>query len=634
MRTISSALASALSLFALSACPNPETPADPDGSTSAGSDGTTTMGQDGTTTTTTSADSTGEQECVPDPENVQALPAPNEWPEVMGSAERLREYVQTEDPAYTYSLHSEQGGVGYTTYFLQMDSLEWRTEEEISPSLWSHWLTIVVPDMLTTTKAHLVIVGGSASEDLPSMGELPIFIQVAMATGSPVAILGQIPVQPSTAPDRPEEMREDDLVAYSWRKAMETQDPTWAAYFPMTKASVRALDTTQDFLDGMIGQSPDGFIVTGFSKRGATAWLTAAADDRVEAVVPGVFGAAELATLSEQQFQSYGAYADAAEDYVDERILQDIRSPEGYFLRGAVDPVSYFDALTMPHYLVQASGDEFFLADGARAYLHQLQGEATQRIVPNESHSLEQNLEQNLSALVAWYQAILAEQPRPIITEELTDGVVTIQTDQDPSSVTLWVASTDEIPDFRFTSIGDAWEGTPLDPTGPLTYEITLSEPSRGYDAHLVEFHYPGVNGLPDEQIYSSHVYITPETRPFVLDTPLGSPTSLPEWRCELGSGVDMMDPEYAMLADALPIVVRGQLIADVETLVAVLAADASEEEQATAQCAAARVNLEVGEMSWYTPATEDTYVWEHIASAEHEDAERAMLRCQALNHL
>ncbi len=626
-------LAVALSLLALSACSDPETPADPDGSTT-DPGGTTTIDPEGSTTSTTAVDSTGEQECVPDPENAEALPAPVEWPEVMGSAERLREYVQTDDPAYTYSLHSEQGGVGYTTYFLQMDSLEWRTEEEISPSLWSHWLTIVVPDMLTTTKAHLVISGGSSSEDLPSMAELPIFIQVATATGSPVAVLGQIPVQPSIAPDRPEEMREDDLVAYSWRKAMETQDPTWAAYFPMTKASVRAMDTTQDFLDGMFGQSPDGFIVTGFSKRGATAWLTAATDSRVEAVVPGVFSALELATLAERQFASYGQYADAAEDYVDERILQEIRSPEGYFLRSAVDPVSYLDALQMPHYVIQASGDEFFLADGARFFLDQIQGEATQYIVANESHSLEQNLESNLSALVAWYQAILAEEPRPTITEDLADGIVTLQTDQDPSSVTLWTASTDEIPDFRYTTIADAWQGMPLDPSGPNTYEVTLSNPSRGYDAHLVEFRFPGVDGQPDEQVYSSHVYITPDARPFELDTPLGSPTSLPEWRCEVGSGIGMMDPMYATLADALPIVVRGQLISDVETLVAVLTADGSDEEQAAAQCAAARVNLEVGEMDWYTPATEDTYVWEHIASAEHEDAAQAMLRCQALNHL
>ncbi len=617
----------ALPLLLLAACSDPPPADDTSGSTT---DGPELTGS--TSATSTGADSTGEAECVPGAEDVQALGSTMGWPAASGSTQRLREFVQSEDPAYTYSLESEGAGVGYSTYFIQMDSQQWRTEEEITPSVWSHWMTLVVPDVTTTTKAHLVIVGGSVSEDLPSVGELPIFIQVAITTGTPVAVLGQIPAQPSTAPDRPEPMTEDDLVAYSWRKAMDTQDPTWAAYFPMTKAAVRAMDTTQEFLAGRTGQSPDGFIVTGFSKRGATAWLTAAADDRVEAVVPGVFSALHLDYLAEQQFQSYGAFAEAAGDYVDERVLQEVRSPEGSFLRGVVDPVSYVDALTMPHYVVQASGDEFFLADAARAFLHEIPGEAPQRIIPNESHSLGENLDDNLAGLVAWYQAILAEEPRPTLTEELVDGVLTIETDQEPTSVTLWVATTDEIPDFRFPTIGDAWQPTVLDPVAAQTYEVVLSTPARGYAGHLVELRYPGVNGLPEDQVYSSHVYITPETRPFALDQPLGSPVSLPEWRCDVGSTLDVT--LEATLEEALPFMVRGQHIVDVATLVDVLMADQTADEQAAAQCAAARLNIELGNLGWYTRATDDSFVWEHIATAEQEGAEQAALRCQALNHL
>jgi len=621
-----------LTLLALGACSDPPPPGG-DGSTTDEPEPTTGGTTTATTMTTGGADSTGEEACVPQPENPQPLAAVVAWPEVSDSAQRLRDFVQSDDPAYTYALDSEVLGIGYTSYFLQMDSQQWRTDDEISPSVWSHWLTILVPDIVTNTKAHLVIVGGDVSEDLPSMGELPIFVQVAIATGSPVAVLGQIPAQPSTAPDRPEPMREDDLVAYSWRKAMDTQDPTWAAYFPMTKAAVRAIDTTQEFLGDRIAQTPDGFIVTGFSKRGATAWLTAAADDRVEAVVPGVFTALELGVLAERQFQSYGAYADAAEDYVDERVLQEVRSPEGYFLRSVVDPISYTDALTMPHYVLQASGDEFFLADAAREFLHRIPGESPQRIVPNESHSLEHNLETNLTALVGWYQAILADAPRPSLTEEVSDGVLTIQSDQEPSSVTLWVASTEDIPDFRYTTIADAWQPTPLEPSGPQTYEVQLSSPARGYDAHLVELRYPGIDAMAEEQVYSSHVYITPETRPFELDQPLGSPVSLPQWRCDVASGVDMAEPLHATLAEALPILVRGQSITDVSALVEALTGDGTPDEQALAQCTAARLNLELGDLAWYARTPDDAFVWEHIASAEQEDPEAAALRCQALNN-
>lgn len=591
------------------------TTGDPD---TTGSSSATITGPDSTT---------GTEECVPSPEEVQPLPAPVGWPEIAGSTDRLREYVQQDDPAYTYVLDSEQNGTGYTAYFIQMDSQQWRSEDEISPAVWSHWMTIIVPDVITTTKAHLVIVGGDVSETLPGMSELPVLVQVSVATGTPAAVLGQIPAQPSTAPDRPEPMSEDDLVAYSWRKAMDTQDPTWAAYFPMTKASVRAMDTTQELLGKTIGQVPDGFIVTGFSKRGATAWLTAAADDRVEAVVPGVFTALELDELAEKQFRSYGQYADAAESYVNERVLPEIRSPEGHFLRGAIDLISYVDGLTMPHYVLQAGGDEFFLADATRTFLDRIPGETTQRIVPNESHSLEQNLGTNITALTAWYRSILAEQPRPSLTEEVTDGVLTIETDQEPSSVVLWVANNPEIRDFRYTTIADGWQPTPLDPVGPLTYEVELSMPAQGYDAHVVELRYPGVDGTAEEQIYSSHVYVTPEGYPHELDQPLGSPVSLPEWQCEAEGAVDV-------LAGALPMVVRGQHIVDVETLVGVLMDDETPDARALAQCAAARINIELGNLGWYTPATEDTYVWEHVVSAENEDASQALLRCQALNNL
>ena len=585
----------------------------------------------------TAGESAGETDaaplvCPPEPEDIQSLAPTSAWPEISGSAARLREYVQTPDPAYRYTLDSESSGVGYTLYNIQMDSLQWRPEGEITPSVWSHWMTIIVPDELTTSKAHLVIVGGNVSETLPAMAEVALLNQVARDTGSPVVVLGQIPAQPSTAPDRPEPMKEDDLVAYSWRKAMETQDPTWAAYFPMTKASVRAMDTTQEFLADTLGQAPDGFIVTGFSKRGATAWLTAAADERVEAVVPGVFPALELGELSETMYTRYGKFAEATESYVNEGILQEIRAPEGYFLRGVVDLINYRDVLTMPHYVLQASGDEFFLPDAARAFLDRIPGEATQRVIPNESHGLDKNLDENLSALIAWYQQVLAGQSRPTLSESLEGDTVTVTSDQEPIEAVLWVANNPDVPDFRLDTIGDAWTPTPLEASAPGTYEFTLGSPQTGYDAYLLELRYPGVEGSTHEQLYTSHVYVTPDERPFTLDQPAGAPVNLPQLRCD---NADEAGAPAALeaLAQALPMVVRGQHIVDVETLALLLDGDATPEEQALAQCAAARVNIERGELGWYTRAADGAFVWEHVVTAEHEDAEQAARRCQALNN-
>ncbi|MCB9755618.1 MAG: hypothetical protein H6713_37280 [Myxococcales bacterium] len=624
MRHRAAAFGVSLSLLTVTACASaPDAGEDTDETTT---DATGTSGA-------TSGDSSEEPalQCPPDPEDTQPLTATTPWPEVTGSVARLREYVQDVDPEYSYALDSESSGVGYTLYNIQMDSLRWRPEGEITPGVWNHWMTIIVPEEITTSKAHLVIVGGSVSAELPVMAEVALLVQVARDTGSPVVVLGQIPAQPTTAPDRPEPMKEDDLVAYSWRKAMDTQDPTWAAYFPMTKASVRAMDTTQAFLKETLGHAPDGFIVTGFSKRGATAWLTAAADDRVEAVVPGVFPALELGQLAETMFTRYGEFAEATGSYVNEHILQEIRAPEGYFLRGVVDLINYRDALTMPHYVLQASGDEFFLPDAARGFLDRIPGEATQRIIPNESHGLDKNLDENLSGLIAWYQVILAGQPRPTLTESLRDGVVTIKADQEPASVVLWSAHNPELPDFRFDTIGGAWEPTPLEAAAPRTYELALESSGEGYDAYVVELRFPGVEGSSHEQLYTSHVYLAPDEPPFTLDQPAGAPVGLPQRRCDAVDGAAALTET---LAGALPIVVRGQHITDAAALLELLGRGDTIDAQAVAQCAAARLNVELANLGWYTRTPDDAFVWEHLATAEHEDAERAALRCQALNNL
>lgn len=544
----------------------------------------------------------------------------------------LAEYVQTLDPAYDYTLVDEVQGPGYTLYTLTMTSLEWREEAEISPSAWTHWIGLVVPEEMLTSKAHLIITGGSVGEPLPDLDLLPLVAPIAVETGTPLAILGQIPAQPSTAPDRPEPMREDTLVAYSWRKAMETLDPRWAAYYPMVKASTRAMDTMEDFLDQTVGAAPDGYIVTGFSKRGATAWLTAAVDPRVEAVVPGVFNALNLAELAENQLRTYEAYADAADDYSNENVLQELRSPEGRFIRQVVDPISYRRALTMPHYIVQATGDEFFLTDSSRLFLDAIPGEALQRVIPNEGHSLDENLDDNLSGLIAWYQAVLSETPRPTITESVDGETLTVTTDREPSSVTLWTAHNPDGRDFRFETVGAIWQPLQLAPppegVAEFTYSADLTDPDGGYTARVVELRYEGVAGR--EEIYTSHVYVAPLEYPHALTgTPAVAQARQPleHWQCELSEA-----DASVQIEPMLPLLVRGEHYSTADDVIDAIFDVSTIEAEAQARCLAVRLNIESGELGWYTEFDDGARIWEHVATADQEDADAAARRCHALN--
>ena len=52
------------------------------------------------------------------------------------------------------------------------------------------------------------------------------------------------------------------------------------------------------------------------------------------------------------------------------------------------DPYYYLDRLTMPKYIVNGSGDQFFCPDSSQFYYDELKGEKHIRYVPNARHNL------------------------------------------------------------------------------------------------------------------------------------------------------------------------------------------------------------------------------------------------------
>ncbi len=154
---------------------------------------------------------------------------------------------------------------------------------------WWHWLNIIVPDRLRETESMMIIGGGSANDTVPVSSE-DWLIEAAIATGSVISSVSNIPYQPiNYKGDQKDDRYEDDLIAFGWRKYLESgasEDKLeWLARFPMTRAVVRAMDVVQEISLGF--QTPVGsFFVTGASKRGWTTWTTAAVDDRVMGIAP------------------------------------------------------------------------------------------------------------------------------------------------------------------------------------------------------------------------------------------------------------------------------------------------------------------------------------------------------------
>ena len=131
----------------------------------------------------------------------------------------------------------------------------------------------------------------------------------------------------------------------------------------MVKASLRAMDTMKEYVSNVfpaLDTSLDYFTCAGASKRGWTTWLMGAVDpERVVAIVPMVLDAVNFVDVMHHQYQSYGGWSFALEDYYVMNLTARFDDPNMHTLQTVEDPYFYFNRLTMPKLVVNAVGDEF-----------------------------------------------------------------------------------------------------------------------------------------------------------------------------------------------------------------------------------------------------------------------------------
>ncbi len=404
----------------------------------------------------------------------------------------LDDYVAAPDSNYSYGPAPVNtiAGPGYTAYVWEMTSQAWRDASEVNRTLWKHWLTIIVPETVSHSKALLFISGGSNGNPAPTTAD-DTMAEVAAGTQSIVATVGMIPNEPIKFADEPDPRyvdkgrTEDELIAYTWDKYKTTGDATWLARLPMTKAVVRAMDTIQ-------AEHPaiDGFVVAGGSKRGWTTWTTAVVDRRVEAIVPIVIDVLNLEHSMQHHWDAYGYWADAIGDYVDMGVVDWMHTLKCRSMLRIIDPYQYVDRLTMPKYVINSTGDEFFLPDSSQFYFKALKGEKYLRYVPNTQHGLDGS--DAVASLSAYYWAILNDTPRPEFswTKE-PDGSLRVRTKTEPAEVRLWQATNPTERNFRLDTIGEAWTSSILADQGGGLYVAQVPEPAEGWTAFLVELTYP-----------------------------------------------------------------------------------------------------------------------------------------------
>ncbi|CAF3222630.1 unnamed protein product, partial [Rotaria sp. Silwood2] len=158
-------------------------------------------------------------------------------------------------------------------------------------------MIITIPHILRRSHiTFMLIEGGRNTDQIPTKSFVTNF---AVSVGSVAIELRQIPNEPIRFMTDPTQKyrTEDAIIAWTWMTFIEQNgtNPNILLQMPMTKASVRAMDTTEQLLQQERLPMPNKFIIAGGSKRGWITWTTATDNNQlVSAAVPVVINILNL----------------------------------------------------------------------------------------------------------------------------------------------------------------------------------------------------------------------------------------------------------------------------------------------------------------------------------------------------
>lgn len=396
-------------------------------------------------------------------------------------ADDLATYVAQPDPNLQWREISigRVGSAEYVEYLLT--SQVWRGIP------WKHQLYVLRPANMNrdSRQALLFIHGGRwkpeyenehKASDLPR--EAALFARLAEGIRAPVAVLRQVPFQPMF--DR----REDALIAYTFDQYLQTGEDDWPLLLPMVKSATRAMDAVQDIVQKRWAVSADSFTVSGASKRGWTAWLTAAVDKRVMAVAPMVIDVLNMRVQMDHQRATWGEFSDEIQDYSTLDLPARLQTPRGESLLSIVDPYSYRDRLTQPKLILLSTNDRYWPLDALKNYWPGLPAPKSVLYVPNQGHGL-RDPDRIIGGLSAIHRYAAAGKPLPhtawSFASRRSEVTVKVTTDRPVDHVLIWSAHS-PTRDFREAR----WRAGKCARTGD-NYFCSAQRRSQGYTAAFAE---------------------------------------------------------------------------------------------------------------------------------------------------
>ncbi|OQX34994.1 MAG: hypothetical protein B0D91_11595 [Oceanospirillales bacterium LUC14_002_19_P2] len=451
----------------------------------------------------------------------------------------LDDYIHQPDPSWTWTLEGEiwqtvadVPNAKVKRYQVSMVSQTWTAAIKygVSPPAWHHRLVIYRPETVRSDKAFLFIDGGTRYPSNPEEGDITHdifnqvdFARIAAKTGAVVVDLKDVPNQYLRFSDG-KPRKEDDLIAWTWYHFLHEPDDNESLLlqFPMVKSAVRAMDTVQAVLSYK-GVNVERFVLAGASKRGWTAWLTAAVDERTDSLIPVVIDILKGEAFIDHVYKAHQGPIPALSDYYasEHNVIAYAHTPEMQRLLMLVDPYRYRDRLKMPKYIVTASGDDFFPPDSARLYLDELLGPTWMRTFPNSRHYVFRD-PGGLARATDTFEAFLGVRVEnrflPDVAWRLSaPGRLSATMDRCPKRATLWQVTNPYARDFRMTAL--ATNGLQYNPAAvtllhgeTCQFSIDIDTPKTGWTAWFVELAFD--NAPYPDIVLTSKVSVIPDLYP------------------------------------------------------------------------------------------------------------------------
>jgi PhoPQ-activated pathogenicity-related protein len=428
-----------------------------------------------------------------------------------------RKAAATQPLRYISKGQEPQPGVNIRRFELRSQS--WSQNGQVAPADWIHGVDLYIPDNVKGTRAVLVANDGvnnplpGGSPGAPNNFSKDTLLNIARQTGLIVVAVSNVPNQYLTYSNDGEPRTEDGSVAHSWKLFMQApeQRPFMSLHVPMMEALVKAMDLAQK--ETQPGQVVS-FLATGASKRGWAVWLSALADSRVDSIVPFVIDVLNTDKVFDQTFLAYGGHWPLAYvDYYTQGVIAQRKSEPFKKLMQVEDPMTYrnlpgySDRLKIPKYIVNASGDDFFIPDASRQYLMDLPGDNTLRVIPNSAHDVRASVEANLIPYIKRWQTGNTA-PRLKAQEQHLNATSTrlqLTLSEMPIRLTQWTAHNPKARDFRY-NCGVRYIAAQLPASTDV--QTTLRAPTEGWSAEFFEAEYA------DGVVETTMVKVLPDTYP------------------------------------------------------------------------------------------------------------------------